>query len=538
MKQILYQPEKNPRILRSVVYMCLIGFPLCLQGEELTEQQVQTAVETWVRHVTADARPDAVIVEMEPYLVDGRTAAYIAHLAEGGFCLCGNDDLVLPVYLYCPQDRYDPENPNFQYVLWEIYARTEALTQAVRERSLIIQEHEPELASRSLSWQELAAGRVPERVFSGEEAMAAPSMMELAFTPVWGQGSPYNDQCPELPPGSGIHTIVGCTATMTSQLMYYWQWPHAGVGSHSVAYHWRWRNIWDEEPLATNPNIPANWGGGGRLEWTAASGGRLRMNGDWDISVYNSARQISSDAAYLSALEILWNRLNQTITTCNANFGATTYDWSVMQDSHTDPPDDGDADVAELCYQVAVSIDTSFGIWASGSDNWRVPDPIVNFFQYDPDISYGPPVTSQMQEEIQWLRPLGFSGSGPPGGHAWVVFGYNTSTSQYKMNMGWPGQGNNIGWYALDNIPLDLNANHRQLIRIAPSNVVQFVGNTGSGDGSPDNPYEGIEEALQNAPDAATLIFKAGSINTFTSSPLVLNRPLTLKGYNVTIIKP
>ena len=74
------------------------------------------------------------------------------------------------------------------------------------------------------------------------------------------------------------------------------------------------------------------------------------------------------------------------------------------------------------------------------------------------------------------------------------------------------------------------------VLRIS-QDVVQFVGATNSGDGSPDDPYQDIEEALQHAPNGATLIFKAGTGNTFSSASLVLDRPLTLKGYNVTIQK-
>jgi hypothetical protein len=35
----------------------------------------------------------------------------------------------------------------------------------------------------------------------------------------------------------------------------------------------------------------------------------------------------------------------------SANFGATTYGWSLIQDEHTDPPVTNDAEVAKSCYQ-------------------------------------------------------------------------------------------------------------------------------------------------------------------------------------------
>jgi len=63
------------------------------------------------------------------------------------------------------------------------------------------------------------------------------------------------------------------------------------------------------------------------------------------------------------------------------------------------------------------------------------------------------------------------------------------------------------------------------------------VGALNEGDGSPDDPHENIEEALADAPDHATLIFKAGSDNTFSANKLVINKPLILKGKDITIRK-
>ena len=68
---------------------------------------------------------------------------------------------------------------------------------------------------------------------------------------------------------------------------------------------------------------------------------------------------------------------------------------------------------------------------------------------------------------------------------------------------------------------------------------MKFVGRNifPGGDGSPDNPYSNIERAISNAADDTTLIFKAGSVNTFYADTLVINRPFTLKGKDVTLLK-
>jgi hypothetical protein len=194
-------------------------------------------------------------------------------------------------------------------------------------------------------------------------------------------------------------------------------------------------------------------------------------------------------------------------------------------------------EAAELSVHVAVAIDTAFGILSSGSDWYRVGLPLSQHLYYDPDAVYtNPRDIDMMTEEIQWLRPLGMGG-GPPG-HAWVIFGYNKGTDpyrQFKMNMGWPGDPENVNWYTLDEVPGGIVQNHNHLTHIAPAGVVRFVGGGVSGDGSPGNPYSGVEQAVANAPNHTQLVFRAGSVNTFAGSSLVVSRPLVMKGYRATI---
>jgi len=98
------------------------------------------------------------------------------------------------------------------------------------------------------------------------------------------------------------------------------------------------------------------------------------------------------------------------------------------------------------------------------------------------------------------------------------------------MNMGSGGDGD--GWYTLDDCGYP--DGQTNLIRVAPENV-HFVGASTSGDGSPGNPHENVEEALAAAPDYGTLIFKAATTHTFAAPSLVIDRPLTLKGNKAVI---
>jgi hypothetical protein len=527
---------------------CLFWFTYSAQAREsgqaqnFSEREVGAAVKTWVHYVTADARPDAVIERMEPHQVQGETVAYIAYLDGGGFALCGVNELVLPVYFYSPGGTYDPLNPDYQYILWEIGARLEIYQKALETIGPELDRYPEGLSERATLWQDLIAGQLPRSAQEPAGLLAEPTLMTLELTSHWHQGTPYNDQCPLHVP-AGDRCLVGCVATTMSQIMYYWKWPNTGTGSISVNYEYRWRNNWDSEPLATDPNIPAGWLG--RLQWTAAGGGMLQMNGDWDGSVLAAARAITNTSAYRDALVVLYGRLNSNITNWPADFGATTYQWNLMADEEGQLPQGGDAAVATLSHHTGIAVGMNYGIWGSGASTSHADNALEDHFRYDLDATYGARNVDTMVEEIQWLRPMAFRGDDPfHGGHAWVVYGYNKATDparQFLMNLGWGGGGD--GWYSCDNMDLDgdgtpdFNIDQHHVTRIAPEDVVRFVGDDSSGDGSPNDPYQDIEEAIAEAQDDATLIFKAGSINTFSADTLVIDRPLTLKGWDVIVRK-
>lgn len=541
MKQITNRALRTSGILGVLLVLCLILAPASVHASELTEQEVGAAVQTWVRHVTADAMPDAVIERMEPHQVKGETVAYIAHLSGGGFCLCGADDLVLPVYLYSPQEKYDPQNPNYQYILWEIETRLKYLREGSEKGDPKALQYQEALSDRDAFWEGLIVGRTPT-IIEEKGVKAEPVIMELDLTSRWHQDSPYNDQCPVLTPPDE-HTVVGCVATAMSQIMYYWQWPNTGVGNHNVNYNYRWRDDWDTEylELENSPDIYYGWEG--RLDYDVYNYS-LKMKGYWDESLYEKAQDLDpNNVHYRIALKSLWNNLTHASTNWDANFGATTYQWNLMADTKWLLPAGGDVAVATLCYHAGIAVGMDYGICSSGAYGTDVDNALEDYFRYDSDAYDSERDIDEMTEEIQWLRPIvfwGYQSAGPPctGGHNWVIFGYNKGTDpnrQFRMYMG--DEFSPI-WYSCDNMyGYDFHFCQGHVTRLAPLNAVKFVGDVNPGDGSPDDPYKDIEEAIAGASDGATLIFKAGSTNTFSADPLVINRPFTLKGHNVIIQK-
>ncbi len=69
MSIILRQISRELKYLAILPFLCLLlsQMDLSVHAKQLTVDEVNQAVETWVRYATADAKPDAVIERMEPY---------------------------------------------------------------------------------------------------------------------------------------------------------------------------------------------------------------------------------------------------------------------------------------------------------------------------------------------------------------------------------------------------------------------------------------------------------------------------------------
>ncbi|MBN1756604.1 C10 family peptidase [bacterium] len=516
--------------------VCIAGV-LTLHAEKLSEQDIKTAVQTWVQVVTADARPDAVIESMEPFVTEGETLAYIAHISDSGFCLCGADNMLYPVYYYNPHNSFDANNPNYKYILEEITVRTDSYKAGISAEDTLVLKYAEEFESRVALWRTLVEGTIPPLITGDESPLADPDRMSILFNSKWGQHWPFWHYCPTLThnPVEPDTTVVGCVATALAQIIYYWEWPPQGTGTVDTDYLFRWSNLWLKQALADDPGIDTTGDFRNRLRW---AGDTLEMRGKWDYSLYESAQYIDTTAEYLAALSNLWNGMNADSAHLEVNLEAHSYNYDIMLDQpEAFYPSNSNLEMAKLSYHTGLAVDMSYGINSSSSLTSNVPEFIINQFDYDPDAHYIDIDIDSMTNEIIWSRPVQIRGSSSAaGGHSWVVFGYNKATDpnrQFRMNMGWDGSDD--GWYTLDNVPLDLINSHAHNIFVAPENVVRFVGTSGSpGDGSPNNPHGSFTEGLDGVDDGGTLVFKANSVHYYPADSAI-NQEVTLKGYNIEI---
>ncbi|MDZ7721428.1 MAG: C10 family peptidase [candidate division KSB1 bacterium] len=481
------KPKRNQLIPALLLVLCTI----VSAGERVNAFQVQSAVETWVRHVTAAPKPDGRIDRLEPYTADGDTVAFIAHLAGGGFCLCGADKDLLPVYLYNTGDTFDPDNPAYQTILWNIQQKTQYVRQSniTDIQSLILE--------RNREWNSLIAGQAPIKSLRKQNTTeSTPAKVELPLAYTWDQGYPepisvtFNKYCPELEDGTGERTVVGCHGTATAMLMYYWQWPESGTGTPSINYKIRKGFNWVTADCAIDPGIPSSYpwivDGIIRLNW---SNGTLSMQGYWDKSLYEKAQAINSDSDYQSALTKCWRQLTKGSKYREVTLGES-YDWDKMTDMWTDQSGNH---MAKISYHAAVAAGTNFGVFGSGTAPYKNRNAMVDHFYYHSNATRDLNVdAATLREEIQWMRPLILTGDRPDGrGHAWVVYGYHKDSDQFLMNFGHGGEGND--WYTFDNIDYEnkeFNDGQVSIIKLAPEETIGFVGGAAGGTGSPNLPYK------------------------------------------------
>ena len=144
----------------------------------------------------------------------------------------------------------------------------------------------------------------------------------------------------------------------------------------------------------------------------------------------------------------------------SVDFEHTTYDWNNMTNTYGSSSTDTQKQaVATLMYSCGVSVDMEYGPSSeggSGAVSSKVPDALVDYFNYAPSANYKSKdnYTNEqwielLQAELDESRPIFYAGryitSNGGGGHAFVCDGYR-SDNYFHFNWGWGGYQNNQYW--------------------------------------------------------------------------------------------
>ena len=139
--------------------------------------------------------------------------------------------------------------------------------------------------------------------------------------------------------------------------------------------------------------------------------------------------------------------------TQTVNYAASTYEWNGMQDNINNK---FIWEMAQIGYHAAVGVDMGFSPEGSVAYSADVPGALASYFGYSPTMQYISKSgyttigwESQVQSELNQMRPIYYSGSSSEGGHAFACDGYQDD-SYYHFNFGWSGSGN--GFFTLTDV--------------------------------------------------------------------------------------
>ncbi len=135
----------------------------------------------------------------------------------------------------------------------------------------------------------------------------------------------------------------------------------------------------------------------------------------------------------------------------SANFESTTYDWQSMSNNV------GTNASALLLYHIGVSVDMDYGPSGSGASSVNAPYILANYFKYFSSATFirkenytDANWKSIIKNEIDYQRPVFYSGTpSSGGGHAFVLDGYDDS-DQFHINWGWEASHN--GYFLLSDL--------------------------------------------------------------------------------------
>jgi len=313
----------------------------------------------------------------------GVTDYYVFNRGQDeGFVVVSGDDRVQPVWGYCDKGSFDlaalPDNVKWWF---EEYQR----------QMQFLRDH-PE-----------AHGRKKVQLDHG----VTPLMSSL-----WNQNRPFNDMCPIAPAQNdpylyyGGRACTGCVATATSQIMYFWQWPKQGRGSHSyncdVAYY--------------------------DSEIGEASSRQETLSADFSQSIYQ------------------WDLMRDEYLYTGEFVNGVWVSYIMLMDDKGRVVIDSDGRygnaVAKLMSDVGIAVEMEYGANGSGAVSHNVYTALRKYFGYLAGYAvrddYHGDWDSMLREELDNGRPIYYSGSGDKGGHAFVFDGYDNE-GRFHVNWGWGG---------------------------------------------------------------------------------------------------
>ena len=168
--------------------------------------------------------------------------------------------------------------------------------------------------------------------------------------------------------------------------------------------------------------------------------------------------------------------------TLSANFGETTYQWSIMPNSVSSANAGGMA-VALLMYHCGISVNMNYSPDGSGAQTGDAVNALIEHFRYGSctNLKYRDDFSlteweDMLIESFDHGIPTIYAGQGNDGGHAFNCDGYNNQR-KFHFNWGWSGQYNNT-YYSIDALNTgngSFNTYQRVILNMIPDYIYDVM---------------------------------------------------------------
>lgn len=274
--------HKQSRVYRHLLVVTLLALGLLagkVSAAPVDENVIrQVAINYLANHISVhgswNGEVAPTIAGIQLIVYQGQPVAYNVTVGPSGYLFMAYDDDFSPVLLYSPASFFDPERVGVRdtpesWIIPETYAIYQKLQQhmlglAARDANVANQERAQSRSSRAWTFFNKSPARFISQsrinpalnnTFSADSSADTAAVVGPLLSTTWNQdSSTYNLYTPSVSGTSGCpHTLTGCVATATAQLMKYWNWPTTGTGSHS--YLWASQS----QTLSANFNHAYNW---------------------------------------------------------------------------------------------------------------------------------------------------------------------------------------------------------------------------------------------------------------------------------------
>jgi len=386
-----------------LVLAMLFGLTRIAVADPVSADQARTVVIGWLK---ADPSPLKTAIGQQVKRVEtfndteNAPLYYVVYLDPDGFVIVAADDLVEPIVAFAASGQFDPSSAN---PLGALVNRDLPGRMAGAKAAAGIKASGPFMAART-KWGQLAGTR---GVSSGID-LGLSGISDVRVAPLtqstWNQSTVYGYACynyytPPNAAGSANNYVCGCVATAMAQLMRFWQYPVAGVGTGSYTI-----SVTD---VLQSRNLRGGDGAGGPYDWADMV---LSPNSSTTLIQRQAIGALCADAGVSVSMEY--------------NMGGSGESGAFMEDVPG-------AMVQTFKYSNAVLGENNYGDNIGAGLNGMV----------NPNLDAGCPVL--------------FGITDGSSGHAIVCdgYGYNLSTLYHHLNLGWSGS--YTAWYNLPNINAD-----------------------------------------------------------------------------------